>query len=123
MASSVIAGACGIGLAYFMYRLKPELPSLIADRFAGLHRLLRHKYYIDELYDLILVQPTLRFSRGVLLRVVDLGCIEGVVNGLPRLIGQFALRLRKIQDGQVSHYLAWMGGGAFILLTVLLIAH
>lgn len=120
MASSVLAGACGIGLAYYMYRLKPALPGLVAQRLQGVYRLLLSKYYIDELYDAVIVKPTLAFSRGVILRIVDLACIEGVVNGLPRAIGTFAERLRRLQDGQVSHYLAWMGGGAVALMAVLL---
>lgn len=121
MGSSILAGVCGIGLAYYMYRRKPHLPGLVAERLAFAYRLLLHKYYIDELYDAIIVKPTLAFSRGVVLRIVDLACIEGVVNGLPRAIGSFAERLRRIQDGQVSHYLAWMGGGALALMVVLLI--
>jgi NADH-quinone oxidoreductase subunit L len=120
MASSVLAGAFGIGLAYYMYRLKPALPGLVAQRLQGVYRLLLNKYYIDELYDAVIVKPTLAFSRGVILRIVDLACIEGVVNGLPRAIGTFAERLRRLQDGQVSHYLAWMGGGAVALMAVLL---
>lgn len=120
MASSVLAGAFGIGLAYYMYRLKPALPGLVAQRLQGVYRLLLSKYYIDELYDAVIVKPTLAFSRGVILRIVDLACIEGVVNGLPRAIGTFAERLRRLQDGQVSHYLAWMGGGAVALMAVLL---
>lgn len=120
MASSVLAGACGIGLAHYMYRLKPALPGLVAQRLQGVYRLLLNKYYVDELYDAIIVKPTLAFSRGVILRIVDLACIEGVVNGLPRTIGTFAERLRRLQDGQVSHYLAWMGGGAVALMAVLL---
>lgn len=121
MASSVLAGVCGIGLAYLLYRLKPHLPGLLAKRLAMVYRLLLNKYYIDELYDTVIVKPTLAFSRTVILRIVDLTCIEGVVNGLPRAIGSFAERLRRIQDGQVSHYLAWMGGGALVLVAVLLI--
>ncbi len=121
MASSVLAGVCGIGLAYLLYRLKPHLPGLLAERLAMVYRLLLNKYYIDELYDTVIVKPTLAFSRAVILRIVDLACIEGVVNGLPRAIGSFAERLRRIQDGQVSHYLAWMGGGALVLVAVLLI--
>lgn len=120
MASSVLAGACGIGLAYYLYRLKPELPDQIAQRLQGVYHLLLNKYYVDELYDAVIVKPTLAFSRGVILRIVDLACIEGVVNGLPRAIGIFAERLRRLQDGQVSHYLAWMGGGAVTLLVILL---
>lgn len=120
MAGSVLAGACGIGLAYYMYRLRPELPALLAGRLAFVHRVLVNKYYIDELYIEGIVRPTLAFSRRVLLRVVDIGCIEAVVNGLPRAIGGLAEKMRRVQDGQVSHYLAWMGGGALVLLVVLL---
>lgn len=121
MGSSVLAGILGIGLAYYLYRLKPHLPALLAARLAWVHRLLINKYYIDELYDLAIVKPTLAFSRRVLLRVVDLACIEGVVNGIPRAIGGLSEKMRRVQDGQVSHYLAWMGGGALVLLVVLLV--
>ncbi len=120
MGSSVLAGACGIGLAFYMYRLKPHLPARLTEQMAWLHRLLLNKYYIDELYNSVLIQPTLAFSRRVLLRIVDIGCIEGVVNGIPRAIGGLSGKIRRIQDGQVSHYLAWMGGGAVALIVVLL---
>jgi NADH-quinone oxidoreductase subunit L len=82
---------------------------------------LLNKYFVDELYNKIIVAPTLAFSRRVILKIVDLACIEGVVNGLPRAIGNASQQLRRIQDGQVSHYLAWMGGGALVVVVVLLI--
>jgi NADH-quinone oxidoreductase subunit L len=121
MGSSILAGALGIGLAFYMYRLKPNLPGLIAERFGFIYRLLLNKYFVDELYNKIIVAPTLAFSRRVILKIVDLACIEGVVNGLPRAIGNASQQLRRIQDGQVSHYLAWMGGGALVVVVVLLI--
>ena len=122
MLGAILAGICGIGLAFYMYRLKPHLPVIVAERLAFCHRLLLNKYYIDEIYIGGIVKPTLAFSRGVLLRVVDLACIDGVVNGVPRAIGVFSEKLRLIQDGQVSHYLAWMGGGAVALVVVLLVS-
>ncbi|MCL2790995.1 MAG: NADH-quinone oxidoreductase subunit L [Desulfobulbus sp.] len=121
MGGSILAGVCGIGLAFYLYHLKPHLPGLLAERLTLVHRWLLHKYYVDELYEAALVKPTLAFSRRVVLRIVDLACIEGMVNGLPRIIGLAAERLRRLQDGQVSHYLAWMGGGALVLVAVLLI--
>ncbi len=120
MVVSVAAGAAGIVLAFFLYRRHPELPAVLANRFAGLYRLVRNKYFVDELYERIIVRPTLWCSRRVLLQVVDMRAIEGVVNGLPRLIGALGQRLRGLQDGVVSHYLAWMGGGALALLALLL---
>jgi NADH-quinone oxidoreductase subunit L len=121
MGGSILAGVCGIALAYSMYRLKPHLPGIVAERLAFFYRLLLNKYYIDELYSTVIIKPTLAFSRRVLLTIVDLACIEGIVNGIPRAIGGFSEKLRRVQDGQVSHYLAWMGGGALALLVVLLI--
>ena len=121
MAGSILAGLLGIGLAWLMYLRIPAIPAVLANRLSGLHRLLRNKYYIDELYDLVIVRPTLACSRLVLLKVMDTACIEGMVNGLPRAIGRLAEQMRRLQDGQVSHYLAWMGGGAVVLLAVLLI--
>ena len=82
--------------------------------------MLLNKYYVDELYQFAIVKPSLWFSQQVLLRVLDMRGIEGVVNGLPWLIGAFARKLRLLQDGAVSHYLAWMGGGALVLLALLL---
>jgi len=121
MGGSILAGAGGIGLAYYLYCLRPHLPGLLAARLVTIHRLLLHKYYIDELYEALLVRPALAFSRKVVLGIVDLACIEGMVNGLPRLIALAAERLRRLQDGHISHYLAWMGGGTLALVAGLLI--
>ena len=115
MGTSILAGGCGILLALYMYLTRPELPALISRRFAGIYTLLLNKYYIDELYINRIVNPTLGFSRRVLLRIVDLGIIENIVNGIPRGIGAFSRQIRKLQDGQVSHYLAWMGGSALFI--------
>ncbi|MBM9536271.1 NADH-quinone oxidoreductase subunit L [Desulfobulbus alkaliphilus] len=121
MGSSVLAGVLGIALAWYLYLVRPDLPGVLAQRFSSCHRLLANKYYVDELYDRFIVKPTLTFSRRVLLRLVDLACIEFVVNGIPRAIGSLAEKMRRVQDGYVSHYLAWMGGGALVILVVLLV--
>ena len=121
MASSILAGGLGIALAWWLYLRRPERPAVLAGRLAGPYRLLLNKYYVDELYDRLIVRPTLTFSRQALLRVVDTALIEGVVNGLPRMVGRLSGQFRRIQDGRVSHYLAWMGGGAVTLLVVLLL--
>jgi NADH-quinone oxidoreductase subunit L len=121
MVSSVLAGLCGIVLSIFIYLGTPSRATTLAVRFSRLYQLLLNKYYIDECYDRWIVQPTLGFSRRILLAVVDTGCIEGVVNGLPRAVGRLSARMQHLQDGQVSHYLAWMGGGALVLLVILLV--
>jgi NADH-quinone oxidoreductase subunit L len=115
MGSSILAGGCGILLAFFMYITKPELPGKLANAFPRIYNLLLNKYFIDEIYIAGLVEPTLRFSRKALLKVVDTIIIEGIVNGIPKGIGVFSTKLRALQSGQVSTYLAWMGGSALFL--------
>jgi len=115
MGSSILAGGCGILLAFFMYITRPELPGKLAETFPKVYNLLLNKYFIDEIYIAGLVEPTLSFSRKALLKVVDTIIIEGIVNGIPRGIGAFSAKLRGLQSGQVSNYLAWMGCSALFL--------
>ena len=49
----------------------------------GLVRVLNRKWYVDELYDAIIVRPVLSTSRA-LWKVIDQGIIDGTVNGLGR---------------------------------------
>ena len=71
--------------------------------------MLREKYYVDELYDRIIVRPTVWISRNVLAKGVDEGIIDKLLvtwvgAGIPRLFGWFGSRL---QSGQVGTY-AWV---------------
>lgn len=116
MAMSVSAGAIGIFLAWKMYMKKPEMPKNIMERFPTLYKLSLNKYYVDEIYDFIIVKPALLLSRNVILNFIDIGIIDKVVNGLPKLIGQLSGSMRKMQDGLVSHYLAYMCGGAVFII-------
>ena len=50
-----------------------------AASLSGVHTLLLNKYYVDELYDAIIIQPIKRVSTGVLWRGVVYGAIDGAV--------------------------------------------
>ncbi len=116
LALSIGAGFSGLGLAYYMYIARPELPERLKSSFCETYKCLYHKYYIDEFYILTLVEPLKVFSRDILLAVTDGRIIEGVVNGVPKAIGRFSGKLRRIQTGQVQHYLTIMASGAVCVL-------
>jgi len=116
MLISILAGAVGIALAWYIYIFRPTLAARVAGRVPRAYRLSLNKYFIDEIYIRGLVEPTLVFSRRVLLGIVDLGIIEKIVNGVPAAIGRFSGVLRKVQDGRVSHYLVYMAGGVLFVL-------
>ncbi len=56
-AAPLVLGLLGIGLAYVMYIVNPLLPVRLAQSFGGIYRFLLNKWYFDELYDIIFVQP------------------------------------------------------------------
>ncbi len=113
---SILAGVIGIALAWYMYLLKPALARKAAEKVPVAYKLSFNKYFIDEIYINYLVEPTKSFSRKVLLKIVDIGIIERIVNGIPNLIGMLSGSLRKIQDGYVSHYLVYMAGGVLFVI-------
>ena len=57
----------------------PEISEQLAERFAGPHRLLSNKYYVDELYNATVITGT--FGGGERLWAVDRTVVDGAVNG------------------------------------------
>jgi NADH-quinone oxidoreductase subunit L len=79
VASLAIAGA-GIWLAYEFYRTKRFAPELVAAKWPKLYQLVLHKYYVDEIYDVAVVERTK--DLGTLFGSFDANVIDGVgVNG------------------------------------------
>jgi NADH-quinone oxidoreductase subunit L len=57
MGVSTLVAAAGIGLAVFFFLRNRAAAAQVAHRFAGVHRVLENKYYVDEIYDAAIVQP------------------------------------------------------------------
>ncbi len=120
----VVIAVAGIGilLAQRLYLGRPEAVDRLAARFGGTYRLLRGKFYVDEIYETVLITPLRRFSRGVLWKSVDVGLVDGAVNGLAALVQQIGQTARLIQNGQSRAYAAWILTGAALLCAYLWIA-
>ncbi|HEY3346331.1 MAG TPA: NADH-quinone oxidoreductase subunit L, partial [Nitrospirota bacterium] len=71
MGLSVAIGLFGALSAWFMYIKRPELPGKVAKAAGGLYTLLFNKYYVDEIYDALFVNPCKRLARNFLWAVVD----------------------------------------------------
>ena len=79
MGLSVLIAAGGILWARRLYVQRPESAEQAARRWAGPHRVLTNKYYVDEFYDATFVRGTMSAARG--LGAVDSGAVDGAVNG------------------------------------------
>ncbi len=112
--AAVLAALLGLGLSYFLYVKRPELPGQMATAARGLHKLLVEKYYVDELYDAVLVRPLVWVSERVLFRGVDAGLIDGLaVNGMARGVRGVAENgLKYLQSGLAQGYVFLMVLGA-----------
>jgi NADH-quinone oxidoreductase subunit L len=122
MAISVAGALLGIFVSWIFYSLKPEIPKNLAEKFKVIYTTLWNKYYIDELYDFIIVRPAKWVANIMLVVVMDGKIIEGIVNGVPQAIRNFGEGLRKLQTGHLQHYAISMVLGLFVILTLVLIA-
>ena len=69
-----------------------------------MYRLLLNKYYVDEVYDAAVVEPIRVASQEALWRGVDIGVIDGAVNGTGSLVAGGSGVLRRLQTGSVRAY-------------------
>jgi NADH-quinone oxidoreductase subunit L len=104
MAFSVLIAAIGIFTAQKFYVKSPEISEQLAQRWAGAHRLLSNKYYVDELYNATAIAGT--FGAGEGLWAVDRHVVDGAVNGAGKVtvIGSWfsGLTDRTVVDGLVN---------------------
>ena len=113
---SVGAALAGIFVAWLFYVARPGLAESVAGALGGLYRLVYNKYFVDEAYDALIVNPIVDGSRVVLWRAVDAGLIDGAVDGAgsaSRFIGGV---LRLMQSGYIRRYAAWVVVGSILVI-------
>jgi NADH-quinone oxidoreductase subunit L len=103
MATSLGIAIVGGLFAYRLYVQKPELSDQMAEEFAGVHRIVYNKYWVDELYDILFVNSIVDFSR-FLWRKFDELIIDGAVNGAGWLARVTGNALRYLESGLVKDY-------------------
>jgi NADH-quinone oxidoreductase subunit L len=106
----------GIGLAaYFWLRNRPAA-TRVARSAAPVYTLLLNKYYVDEIYNALIVQPIKGISTLVLWRGVDAALIDGAVNGMGGLVRASSGSLRRLQTGSIRAYAASLFFGVVVIL-------
>jgi NADH-quinone oxidoreductase subunit L len=112
--SLAIAGA-GVFAAIRFYAVRPALPDEWAARYPRAYRLLLHKYYVDEWYDALFVQPIRRFAEWCWRRF-DEPVVDGSVNGIGALVRAGSSVLRYLQTGYVMNYVLSFVVGVVVIL-------
>ncbi len=112
-----IVGVVGaIWLARYIYLQKPSIANNTAKKFKGVYNLLLNKYFVDEAYDAVVVNPIKKTSESFLWKIADNKIIDGTVNGVASIIGTISANIRKIQTGVAQSYAVMMMLGIVIAL-------
>jgi NADH-quinone oxidoreductase subunit L len=116
MGASVGVAAVGILIALYFWLWQPSAATAVQQQLSGVHRLLLNKYYIDEIYNAVIVQPIKQLSIGALWKGFDAGLIDGTVNGVGAGVQGFSSTLRRTQTGSIRTYAASLFLGAVLVL-------
>jgi len=122
MTISSILAFVGIGIAFYFYKVNRAASAAAAKTFAPIVKFLYNKWYIDELYNALIIKPLWYLAH--LLRYFDQYIIDGlvfIVAYIPRLVGY---SLKPTQRGLLQRYAVGMIAGlAAIVIGVLYIIH
>jgi NADH-quinone oxidoreductase subunit L len=115
--AAVLIGVAGLLAGWRATLRRPTLPAAEAPADTGLARLLYRKYYVDEIYDAVIVRPLVWLSRAVLWKTVDQGVVDGAaVNGTAKLSRGLGWLGSRLQTGQVGVYVVLFLIGALWVL-------
>ncbi|SMX36574.1 NADH-quinone oxidoreductase subunit L [Maliponia aquimaris] len=115
--SPFIAMIIGFAVAYWFYIVNPAMPRRLAESQRPLYLFLLNKWYIDEIYDFLFVQPAKALGR-ILWKGGDEAIIKGGINGLAMGVVPFFTRLAgRAQSGYIFTYAFWMVIGIAVFIT------
>ncbi len=107
-------------LAQSLWGIRSDRPRQFSQRYARLYNLLVNKYYVDELYMAVIVNPLKKLG-AFLSEVADQRVIDGAVNGLASLLGLSSEGTRRLQTGYVRNYALGMMAGVVVVVGYLIL--
>jgi len=112
MGISVLVALLMAAVAWARYSRKPEM-----EEATGFGKVLANKWYVDELYDAIIVKPLNALAR-FLDQFMEKSGIDWIVNGVGRGVQYTSRQLRLLQSGQVGNYVLLMIVGTIVLFVL-----
>jgi NADH-quinone oxidoreductase subunit L len=103
-------------LAIYLFGMQKSVPSEDTE-ISGIQKVIYHKFYIDELYELLFVKP-IAFLSNFFFQVIDFLVIDLFVEGLGRFVKYASTEFRRAQTGNVGIYLFCMVAAIVVILFV-----
>ena len=117
MGLSVVIAIIGIAIAFTLYVVSPSIPAKFTQMFPALHRAVYNKWYIDELYDFLIVNPSKAFG-NVLWKGFDVVVVDGIVDGVAKVIMGISAAIKSLQSGYVHNYAMGMVLGTVVIIGI-----
>lgn len=119
--SPMVVGAAGFIIALLFYLIAPSIPAALARTFKPLYNLSFNKWYVDELYDFLFVNPAKKLGR-FFAKCIDQKTIDALgPNGFAWVSDKAGVFVRRLQSGYVYHYSFAMLIGLIAMLTYLIL--
>ena len=108
--------AAGVGVAWFLYMKRPDIPEWFEQKLSFVHKVLVNKYFADKFNEIVFAGGSLSIGK-FLWRFGDEKIIDGlIVNGSARTVGYVGSVIRHIQTGYLYHYAFAMIIGLVVLI-------
>jgi NADH-quinone oxidoreductase subunit L len=115
MIISIVIVLISIFIAYRFYIRNLSIPKKLAEKYKTAYGILFHKYYVDEIYDKIIVTPLLNLAL-FLWKNFDVLIIDGTANGVASLVGWISKVIRRTETGYLRNYALTLVFGAALIL-------
>jgi len=117
---SVLAALFGFGLAWLLYKQRPQLPRQIAETLGGFYVAVLNKYYVDEIYATLFVKPLVDGSTHILWQGIDRDVIDAAVDGGADGAREVSDTVRHMQSGNLRSYAGWIAAGAAVVIVYMI---
>jgi len=117
---SVGVAFLGLFFAWLLYCRRRELPDRIAVRLGWFYKTVCDNFYVDEIYQAIIVGPIVNGSTHVLWRGVDISGIDATADDSAETAREISDRLRHMQSGNLRSYAAWISLGAALAMAYMI---
>jgi NADH-quinone oxidoreductase subunit L len=109
--ASVVVALGGIFLGWWIYGRNPlrkEEKDPLINTLGPLHTFLENKWYWDELYQTLFINPTIRFSERVVYEIVDKGIIDGILHLVARTVYRIGRMMKSFEDHVIGGGMDWI---------------
>lgn len=117
-AVSLLTAAAGFFVAYLFYFRRPGTLGARAANSA-VYRAVAAKYYVDEMYQAVIVLPVMVISRLLLMGLIDSGLVNGTGTLAAFLTRSAGDGTRRMQSGNIRSYAGWLAGGAAAVILLM----